>query len=109
MLTLLKYRLKQGLVTSMCPYPYTISSVSDMAAVAAVLVKLEHSGILVDEVLSMMMLTLAKVWASPSVGTDSVGADAAGSKRSLGKTVEFCGSNVMRLVLFSTCLDFMSR
>ena len=93
----------------MCPYPYTISSVSDMAAVAAVLVKLEHSGILVDEVLSMMMLTLAKVWASPSVGTDSVGADAAGSKRSLGKTVEFCGSNVMRLVLFSTCLDFMSR
>lgn len=102
-LTLLKYRLTQGLVTSMCPYPYTISSVSDMAAVAGALVRLEHSGIIVDEVVSMMMLTLAKVWASPPGGFDG------GSlPSSRGRTVEFRGSSLIRLVSTSIFLECVS-
>lgn len=92
----------------MCPYPYTISSVSDMAAVAEALVRLEHSGILVDEVVSMMLLTLAKVWAIPPGSADSMDAEAGAPRVSRDRTVAFCGVSVVQLMNHAVALGVTS-
>lgn len=78
----------------MCPYPYTVSSVSDMSQASEALLKLGHSGILVNEVLNLMLLTLAKIWATPSLG-GSVHLSAL--RRDVGASLEFCGPSVIQL------------
>jgi hypothetical protein len=92
----------------MTPYPYTVSSAADLAKVAECLVRLAHSGILVDEVLHLMLLTLAKVWAAPPGRADSVDTDAVHSRVSLGRTVTFCGASVTRLIKYAVALGVSS-
>jgi hypothetical protein len=89
----------------MTPYPYTVSSAADMAKIAECLVRLKISGILVDEALHLMLLTLAKVWATPP-GTEAIlDKSDVQSRVSLDRDVKFCGESVAQLIQCAVALN----
>jgi hypothetical protein len=92
-----------GFKTKQTPFPYTVSSVADMAAIASSLVELERfsSSILVQENLRLMQLSLAYSWATPPAAHIAASSTLSIPRRPQRQEVPFCGT-ALHLLLSSS-------